>query len=77
MCYFLMLVNIYGHVFSHNLLSIEVDVKKIEILNHITCMSGLFHGRQMNEAALTKEAYATSMSVTKSAFYLEDSNVTL
>ena len=40
-------------------------------------MSGLFHGSQMNLAALTEEAYKIYMSVKTVAYYLEDSGVTL
>ena len=39
---------------------------KVKIIHHpITYVSGLFHGRQINWAALTKEAYAIYMSVKK------------
>ena len=40
-------------------------------------MSGLFRGSQLNQACLTKEAYALYMSIKKPAYYLEDAEVTL
>ena len=40
-------------------------------------VSGLFHGSQLNWAALTKEAYAIYMSVKKSTFYLTGHEITL
>ena len=36
----------------------------------VSYVSGLFHGSQLNWAALTKEAYAIYMSIKKSTFYL-------
>ena len=39
--------------------------------------SGLFRGSQLNWAALTKEAYATYMSVKKLSFYLDSAQITL
>ena len=40
-------------------------------------VSGLFHGSQLNWAALTKEAYAIYMSIKKSTFYLTGHEITL
>ena len=40
-------------------------------------VSGLFHGSQLNWAALTKEVYAIYMSVKKSTFYLTGHEITL
>ena len=40
-------------------------------------ISGLFHGSQLNWAALTKEAYAIYMSVKKSTFYLAGHEITM
>ena len=51
--------------------------KDMKILHPITYMSGLFRGSQINWACLTKEAYATYMSIKKLAYYLEDADVTL
>ena len=43
----------------------------------ISYVSGLFHGSQLNWAALTKEAYAIYMSIKKSTFYLTGHEITL
>ena len=43
----------------------------------LSYVSGLFCGSQINWAALTKEAYAISMSVEKSIFYLTGHEITL
>ena len=43
----------------------------------VTYVSGLFHGSQLNWAALTKEAYAIYLSVRKLAFYITDADITL
>ena len=40
-------------------------------------VSGLFHGSQLNWAALTREAYAIYLSVKKLAFYITDADITL
>ena len=40
-------------------------------------VSGLFRSRQLNWAALTKEAYAIYMSIKKSTFYLTGHEITL
>ena len=40
-------------------------------------VSGLFHGSQLNWAALTKEAYAIYMSIKKFTFYLTGHEITL
>ena len=40
-------------------------------------VSGLFHGSQINWAALTKEAYTIYMSVKKSTFYITGHEITL
>ena len=54
-----------------------LDNKEVQFLHPITYMSGLFKGRQMNWACLTKEAYAIYMSIKKLAYYLEDAYITL
>ena len=46
-------------------------------LHHITYVSGLFHGSQLNWAALTKESYTIYLSVKKLAFYITDADMTL
>ena len=51
--------------------------KETKLLHPITYMSGLFRGRQLNWACLTKEAYAIYMSIKKLTYYLEDAGVTL
>ena len=40
-------------------------------------MSGMFHGSQLNWAAITKEAYAIYMTVKKSTVYLTGQEVML
>ena len=55
----------------------KIDEKEVKILHPITYMSGRFGGSQMNWACLTKEAYAIYMSITKLAYYLEDTDITL
>ena len=51
-----------------------VDGKSITMDHPV---SGLFHGSQLNWAALTKEAYAIYMSIKKSTFYLTGHEITL
>ena len=47
-------------------------------MNHpVSYISGLFHGYQLNVAALMKIAYAIYMSVKKSMFYLTGHEITL
>ena len=43
----------------------------------VSYVCGLFHGSQLNWAALTKEAYAIYMSIKKSTFYLTGHEITL
>ena len=43
----------------------------------ITYVSGLFHGSQLNWAALAKEAYAIYMSVKKLSFYIDTAKITV
>ena len=54
-----------------------LDGKSITMDHPISYVSGLFHGSQLNWAALTKEAYAIYMSVKKSTFYLTGHEITL
>ena len=43
----------------------------------VAYISGLFHGSQLNWAAMTKEAYAIYMTIKKSTFYITGHDVTL
>ena len=46
--------------------------------NHpVSFVNGMFHGSQLNWAAMTKEAYVIYMSVKKSTFYLTGQDITL
>ena len=54
-----------------------VDGKSITMDHPVLYVSGLFHGSQLNWAALTKEAYAIYMSIKKSTFYLTGHDITL
>ena len=54
-----------------------LEGKETKLLHPITYMSGLFRGSQLNCTCLTKEAYATYMSIKKLTYYLEDADVTL
>ena len=54
-----------------------VDGKEITMDHPVSYVSGLFHGSQLNWAALTKEAYAIYMSIKKSTFYLTGHDITL
>ena len=55
----------------------EVKGKVLKELHPIAYVSGIFHGSQLNWAALTKEAYAIYLSVKKLAFYITDADITL
>ena len=48
-----------------------------EIQHHITYISGLFRGPQINWAALVKEAYAIYMSTRKLDYYLDEEVTTI
>ena len=51
---------------------------KSTITDHpVAFVSGLFRGSQLNWATLTKEAFATCMSVKKLSFYLTDAQILL
>ena len=45
--------------------------------HHITYVSGLFKGSQLNWATLTKEAYEIYMSVKKLSFYIDTAKITV
>ena len=56
----------------------SVIVGKEVTTNHpVSFVSGMFHGSQLNWAAMTKEAYAIYMTIEKSMFYLTDQEITL
>ena len=54
-----------------------VNGKEVTMDHPISYVSGLFHGSQLNWAALMKEAYAIYMSVKKSTLYLTGHEITL
>ena len=54
-----------------------VDGKETTTKHPVAYISGLFHGSQLNWAAMTKEAYAIYMTVKKSTFYITGHDVTL
>ena len=47
-----------------------VDGKEITMDHPVSYVSGLFHGSQLNWAALTKEVYDIYMSINKSTFFI-------
>ena len=51
--------------------------KERAILHPIIYVNGLFSGSQLNWVVLTKEAYATYMSVKKLSFYLDNADISL
>ena len=55
----------------------EMKGKLLKELHPITYVSGLFHGSQLNWAALTKEAHAIYLWVKRLAFYITDADITL
>ena len=54
-----------------------VGGKEVTMNHPASYVSGLFHGSQLNWAALTKEAYAIYMSIKKFTFYLTGHEITL
>ena len=54
-----------------------VDGKEITTKHPVAYVSGLFHGSQLNWAAMTKEAYGIYMTVKKSTFYITGHDITL
>ena len=54
-----------------------VDGKEITTKHPVAYVSGLFHGSQLNWAAMTKEAYAIYMTVKRSTFYITGHDITL
>ena len=47
-----------------------VDGKEVTTKHPVSFVSGMFHGSQLNWAAMVKEAYIIYMMVKKSTFYL-------
>ena len=54
-----------------------VDGKETTTKHPVVYVSGLFHGSQLNWAAMKKEVYAIYMTVKKSNFYITGHDVTL
>ena len=54
-----------------------LDGKEVTTNHPISFVSGMFHGIQLNWAAMTKEAYTIYMTVKKSTFYLTGQEITL
>ena len=54
-----------------------IDGKEVTTNHPVSFVSGMFHGSQLNWAAMTKEAYAIYMTVKKSMFYLTGQEITL
>ena len=54
-----------------------VDGKEVTTNHPVSFVSGMFCGSQLNWAAMTKEAYATYMTVKKCTFYLTGQEITL
>ena len=54
-----------------------VDGKEVTTNHPVSFVSGMFCGSQLNWAAMTKEVYATYMTVKKSTFYLTGQEITL
>ena len=54
-----------------------VDGKEVTANHPVSFVSRMFHGSQLNWAAMTKEAYTIYMTVKKSTFYLSGQEITL
>ena len=54
-----------------------IDGQEVTTNHPVSFVSGMFHGSQLNWAAITKEAYAIYMTVKKSIFYLTGQEITL
>ena len=57
--------------------TLVIDGKETTTKHPVAYVSGLFHGSQLNWAAMTKEAYAIYMTIKKSTFYITGHDVTL
>ena len=66
----LTLANMAGQVYSPKKHTSIVNGKEITMDNPVSYVSGLLRGRQINWAALTKEAHTIYMPVKKSTFYI-------
>ena len=53
-----------------------IDGKEVTTNHPVSFVSGMFHGSQLNWAAMTKEAYDIYMTVKKSTFYLTGQEIT-
>ena len=54
-----------------------VDGKEVTTYHPVSFVSDMFHGSQLNWAAMKKEVYAIYMTVKKSMFYLTGQEITL
>ena len=54
-----------------------VNGKEVTTNHPVAYVSGMFHGSQLNWAAMMKEAYAIYMTVKKSTFYLTGADIML
>ena len=54
-----------------------IDGKQVTTNHPVSYVSGMFHGSQLNWAAMMKEAYAIYMTIKKSTFYLTGADITL
>ena len=54
-----------------------IDGKEVTTYHPVSFVSGMFHGSQLNWAAMTQEAYAIYITVKKSTFYLTGQEITL
>ena len=54
-----------------------MDRKEVATNHAVSFFSGMFHGSQLNWAAMTKEPYTIYMTVKKSTFYLTGQEITL
>ena len=54
-----------------------LNSKETTTKHPVAYVSGLFHGSQLNWAAMTKEVYAIYMTIKKSTFYITGHDVTL
>ena len=54
-----------------------IDGKEVTTNHPVSFVSGMFHGSQLNWAAMTKESYTFYMTVKKSTFYLTSQEIML
>ena len=66
-----------GLVYSLKNTQSIVNGKEVTTNHPVAYVSGMFHGSQLNWAAMMKEAYAIYMTVKKSTFYLTGADITL